>query len=183
MGFLDNLLKKETRKIIAGVVDSVVDNVMDDVKGSIHGGNESTHSGNVSTHSNNESTVTRSTDSRHRESETGDDADCCFDESTIRRRIEMAAAEDWPGYELRRDIPASEFGGDVRDHGFDYGLYLDGRPMVMIMILEHYQYRNRSVQNAHAACRKQGIGSFHLLNHLPNRKTYIAERIKAVMPR
>ena len=29
MGFLDNLIKKEARKIISGVVDSVVDNALD----------------------------------------------------------------------------------------------------------------------------------------------------------
>lgn len=180
MGFLDNLFKKETRKIISGVVDSVVDNVMDSVKGSIRGNNSDAaaeSSPNVSIKING-----RVVTEKNRENETGDDEHCGYDEDVVRRRIEKVAAEDWPGYELRRNIPATEFGADGNAHSFDYGLYLDGQPKVMIMLLEQYQYRNRSVQLAHAACRNQGVGSFHLLMHLPNRKTYIADRVKAVMP-
>lgn len=170
MGFLDNLFKKETRKIISGVVDSVVDNVMDNVKDAIKGND-------ISAKPNNSAMA-----KGRRENETGDDADCCCDENVVRRRIEMIAAENWPGYELRRDIPATEFGADGQAHGFDYGLYLNGQPKVMVMLLNQYQYRSRHVQRAHAACKSQGVGSFHLLMHLPNRKTYIAERFKAVMP-
>lgn len=180
MGFLDNLLKKETRKIISGVVDSVVDNVMDNVKGAIKGNDSSAgtkSSPNVSIKINGRTMV-----EKNRENETGDDADCCFDENVVRQRIEMIAAEDWPSYELRRDVPATEFGADERAHGFDYGLYLNGQPKVMIMLLDHYQYRSQYVRCAHAACKSQGVGSFHLLMHLPNRKTYIAEQFRAVMP-
>lgn len=173
MGFLDNLLKRETRKIISGVVDSVVDNVMDDVKGSIRDNGKTSVT---------DRTAAYNAKDKSRKKEIDDEDDYGTDINVIHRRIEKIAAEDWPGYELRRDISASEFGASGRDHGFDYGLYLDGRPMVMIMILDHYQYRNQSVQNAHAACRRQGVGSFHLLNHLPNRKSYIAERVKAAMP-
>lgn len=179
MGFLDNLIKKEVRKIISGAVDSAVDNVMENVKGAIKGNDpssEANSSPNVSAGSNSAMSAKR------RENETGDDADCCFDENVVRRRIEMIAAQDWPGYELRRNIPAAEFGADEQAHGFDYGLYLNGQPKVMVMLLNQYQYRSRYVQRAHAACKDQGVGSFHLLMHLPNRKTYIAERIKAVMP-
>lgn len=180
MGFLDNLFKKETRKIISGVVDSVVDNMVDSVKGAIQGNNASgtaESAPEAASAMNSQPAV-----GRKRENETGDDADCCFDENIVRRRIEMVAAEDWPGYELRRDIPATEFGADKKAHSFDYGLYLDGQPKVMIMLLEQYQYRSDYVQRAHSACRKCGAGSFHLLMHLPNRKTYIAERLRAVMP-
>ncbi|MCM1193162.1 MAG: hypothetical protein NC123_04265 [Butyrivibrio sp.] len=180
MGFLDNLLKKETRKIISGAVDSVVDNVMDNIKGAIRGSNSSAEakaSPNVSIKVNGRTIMEHG-----RENETGDDADCCFDENVVGRRIEMIAAEDWPGYELRRNIPATELGADEQARSFDYGLYLDGQPKVMIMLLDHYQYRSWYVQRSHIACRNQGVGSFHLLMHLPNRKTYIAERVKAVMP-
>ncbi len=35
MGFLDNLLKREARKIVSGVLDEVVDTVTDNIKDSI----------------------------------------------------------------------------------------------------------------------------------------------------
>ena len=85
-------------------------------------------------------------------------------------------------YFVLRDIPAAEVGGGEKDQGFDYGLYLDGQPKLMIMILDQYQHRNKCVQRSHKACKDRGIGSFHLLVHLPNRKTYIAERMKECMP-
>lgn len=180
MGFLDNLLKREVRKIISGAVDSAVDNVVDNVKGAIRRNDPSSgtdSSSNASAKINGQ-TIT----GKNRENETGDDADCCFDENVVRKRIEMIAAEDWPGYELRRNVPATEFGADGQAHSFDYGLYLNGQPKVMVMLLKQYQYRSGYVLRAHAACKAQGVGSFHLLMHLPNRKTYIAERFKAVMP-
>lgn len=186
MGFLDNLLKKETRKIISGVVDSVVDNVMNDVKGSLQNGSQNgSQAVSAKVVSPNKVSINTTASSRAvkpRENETGDDADCDYNIETIRHRIELVVAQDWPGYELRRNISAETFGGSKYDHAFDYGLYLDGQPKLMIMILEQYQHRNKSVQNAHAACERQGVASFHLLRHLPNRKTYIEEKMKALMP-
>ena len=178
MGFLDNLLKNKTRKIISNMVDSVVDNVVDSVKGAIQGNDAEIKSTSTVSVKDNGQTVT----AKNRENETGDDAHCEGSKSTICRRIEMAAAENWPGYELRRNISAAELGADKKAHSFDYGLYLNGQPKVMIMILKQHQYRNENVLQAHKACKRNGVGSFHLLMHLPNRKTYIAERIKAVMP-
>ena len=179
MGFLGDLLKRETRKMVSTVVDGVVDSVMDHVNGAFKGNDSSAQAQAAPNVAMN---VGGREVSKRRENETGDDRDCLGDRNIVRQRIEMAAAEGWSGYELRRDIPAAEVGADQRAHGFDYGLYLNGRPKVMIMLLDHYQYRNQSVQRAHAACKSRGIGSFNLLMHLPNRKTYIAERIKAVMP-
>lgn len=182
MGFLDNLLKRETRKIISGVVDSVVDNVMNDVKGSLQNDSQTVSAKVVSQNKVSISTTASGKAVKPRENETGDDEDCHYNAETIRHRIELAAAQDWPGYELRRNISAETFGGSKYDHAFDYGLYLDGQPKLMIMILEQYQHRNKSVQNAHAACKSQGVASFHLLRHLPNRKTYIQEKMKVLMP-
>ncbi len=167
MGFLDNLLKNGTRKIISNVVDSVADNIKSSIRGSDSDSSEP---------------VGPAFPGRQCENDTGDDEDCCYDKDIVCQRIEMIAAEDWPSYELRRNIPAADLGADEKAHGFDYGLYLDGQPKVMIMILNQHQYRNQNVIRAHSACKEKGVGSFHLLLHLPNRKTYIAERIKAVMP-
>jgi len=179
MGFLGDLLKRETRKMVSTVVDGVVDSVMYHVNGAFNGNDSSAQAQAAPNVAMN---VGGREVSKRRENETGDDRDCLGDRNIVRQRIEMAAAEGWSGYELRRDIPAVEVRADQRAHGFDYGLYLNGQPKVMIMLLDHYQYRNQSVQRAHAACKSRGIGSFNLLMHLPNRKTYIAERIKAVMP-
>lgn len=206
MGFLDNLLNKEARKIISSVVDSVVDNVTDSIKENLGASGTATGTSAAGTTSgstsNSAARASASAGVKHTasagtakdsasagrrkasglEGETGDDEDCCYDVSLIRSRIEKAAAEDWPSYELRKNIPAAEVGGGTKDQGFDYGLYLDGQPKLMIMILDQYQYRNKCVQRAHKACKDRGIGSFHLLEHLPNRKTYIAERMKECMP-
>ncbi|MBR1854166.1 MAG: hypothetical protein IJ794_13660 [Lachnospiraceae bacterium] len=209
MGFLDNLLNKEARKILTSVVDSVVDNVTDSIKDSLgaSGASGSTSSASTasagavgstvssgSTQSNASSGNARSAkqtkssvsigrrNASGLEGDTGDDEYCHYDISVIRSRIEKVAAQDWPSYELRRDIPAAEVGGGEKDQGFDYGLYLNGQPKLMIMILDQYQHRNKCVQRSHKACKDRGIGSFHLLVHLPNRKTYIAERMKECMP-
>jgi len=208
MGFLDNLFNKEARKIITNVVDSVVDNVTDTIKesmgtaqpsascaptnstsansssaGSVTGGNTQAATQKASAASaSGAQAAYKKRNASGREGLTGDDADCDWDVSVIRKRIEAVAAEDWSSYELRKNIPASEVGGGAKDQGFDYGLYLNGQPKLMIMLLDQYQHRNKCVQRSHQACKARGIGSFHLMFHLPNRKTYIAERMKECMP-
>ena len=165
MGFLDNLLKKEARKIISSVVDEVVDNVVDNIRDSDKSGNSS----------NTKATTKASSAPAASAKSTNPDEEWCRDLKQICERIEKVAAEEWSGYELRKNIPASEMGADEKARGYDYGLYLDGVPKAMITIL-HKRHHGRRSDNrlAHEACQRQGVYCMNIFTHLPNRRSYIS---------
>lgn len=154
MGFLDNLLKQGTRKIVSSVVDSVVDSVKSEIKG------------------NNAKVVSGS-----------DEEDCCYDEAVIRARVEKVFSEEWSGYEVRRNVWAYEMGAEEGSHDYSYGLYLNGQPKAMVMVLKSSDdYRKKSVKLAHKACEEKGVFCMNLMPHLPNRRSYISKRLKDNVP-
>ena len=153
MGFLDNLLKKGTSKLISNVVDSVVDNL----KGN--------------------------TTPAYATSQDPDEEDCCHKASVIRARVEKVFAEEWSGYEIRQNIWAYEMGAEEGGHDYSYGLYLDGQPKAMVMVLDSADdYRKKSVKLAHRACEEKGVFCMNLLPHMPNRRSYISKRLKDNVP-
>lgn len=179
MGFLDNLLKKETRKIISGVVDSVFDNVADNISESIRSGNSSESRGGVNTGT----SKTGNSDSRCNEGAIGDDDDCCYNEKIVCSRIESVAAEDWGSLELRKNVSCSILNAEAGSIDYTYGLFRDGAPVAMINVLPGVDdYRRKSVLLSAKACRENGVGYVHFMLKLPNRKTYIAQKLKEIIP-
>lgn len=157
MGFLDSLLKKEARKIISGVVDNI--------NGSVNSG------GSMNSSHSDRSRSTYVTDP--------DEEDCCYEESVVRRRVEKVAEEEWSGYELRKNISAREMKAGIGARKYSYGLYLDGVPKAMILILtERSHYRKKDVVLAHQACQEQGVYCMNLMLHLPNRRSYISRQLR-----
>ena len=153
MGFLDNLLKKGTSKFISNVVGNVVDNL----------------NGN--------------TTSARAASQDPDEADCGYNASVIRARVEKVFSEEWSGYEVRQNVWAYEMGAEEGSHDYSYGLYLNGQPKAMVMVLDSADdYRRRSVKLAHKACELKGVFCMNLLPHMPNRRSYISKRLKDNVP-
>ncbi len=157
MGFLDNLLKKETRKAISKIVGNAVDNVFDNINDTIN-----------SKMASNDASATNNPD----------EESCYYEESVVRTRIEKVAAEEWPGYELRQNISSTEMGAEDGAMDYSYGLYLNGVPMAMILILDSGDYRLKKVRLAHQACRDKGVFCMNLMLQLPNRRSYISEMLR-----
>lgn len=179
MGFLDNLFKKETRKIISGVVDSVFDNVADSINDSIRSNNSSENRSETNTGT----SKTSYPSSRRSEGTTGDDDDCGYDEKIVCSRIEKVAAEDWGSLELRKNVSCSILNAEAGSCDYTYGLFRDGVPVAMINILPGVDdYRRKNVLLSAKACRENGVGYAHFMLKLPNRKTYIAQKLKEIIP-
>lgn len=173
MGFLDNLLSKEARKIISNVVDNVVDKVVDNINDNMNSNSEKNSSYNSS------ATETQTTYAAPSYVEDPDEKHCECEEHIVRARVEKIAAEEWRGYELRKDIPASEMGASPEARDYSYGLYLNGNPVAMIIILDiDWHYRKKDVILAHEACEKQNVFCMNLLLHLPNYRSYISKRLR-----
>lgn len=182
MGFLDNLLKKETRKIISNVVDNVVDKVVDNINDSMNSdkpsGNEISQQNNNS-YSSSVSTAQTTSYTSAASTEDPDEEHCGYELSVVCERVEKIAAEEWSGYELRKNIPASEMGASADARDYSYGLYLNGTPVAMIMIIPiASHYHKKDVLLAHEACERQNVFCMNLLLHLPNRRSYISKQLR-----
>ena len=87
--------------------------------------------------------------------------------------------EEWPGYELRKDIPAGELDASFGARKYSYGLYKDGTPKAMILVLDGRSlYCRKDTRLAHEACRAKGVFCMNLMMHLPNRRSYISEQLR-----
>ena len=164
MGFLDNLIRKTVSNAVDKAVDSVVDNIKE--KSGFFPGTANTRSSAVSS-----------------QAQDPDEEHCGYDEALIRARVEKVFAEEWSGYEVRQNVWAYEMGAEEGSHDYSYGLYLDGQPKAMVMVLEYSDdYRRKSVRLAHEACEKKGVFCMNLLPHMPNRRSYISKRLKDNVP-
>ncbi|MBO5055520.1 MAG: hypothetical protein J6C64_04085 [Lachnospiraceae bacterium] len=172
MGFLNNLLNKEAKKIISGVMDSVADTVTDSArdilaqKGVQVKGKDKWES-----------------ELALRKAKNSDEDDCRYDTSVVRGRIEKIISENWSDCELRQGISASEIGAYDIDWKYSYGVYRDGKLLALINILENpNDYKRKIVLQSKAACQNSNIGYVHFLMHLPNRSSYISQRLHDIIP-
>ncbi len=169
MGFLSDLLKREARKVISNVVSNVADGVIDTF-GNTEEKSEQAARGTVAQHTKSSAgTVSTSPDEEH----------CGGEESIVNERIEKIAAEEWVGYELRKNIPASEMGAAAGARDYSYGLYLNGVPKAMILVMwDPTGYRKKNTRLSHEACQAKGVYCMNLMLHLPNRRSYISEQLR-----
>lgn len=176
MGFLDNLLKKEARKIVAGVLDEVVDTVTDNIRDNIR--DSKGDSDNVRAAGSNGASAApvQKTDAA--------EEDCCGNEAVVEQRIRTVVSEEWGDrIEIRKNIPSSELGAESRAlESYTYGLYCDGAPMAMINLFNHPNlYRKRCTRLAKEACERNHVGYVHFIMRLPNRTGYIREQLKKIV--
>ena len=150
MGFLQNLLKKEAKKMLSNVINTAKDEVVRTIN--------SDPEANSAAYS---------------------DEDFCESEKELGKRIAKIVTEEWPGYELRKDIPAGEMDAAFGARKYSYGLYKDGAPKAMILVLDgRSQYCRKDTRLAHEACKEKGVFCMNLMMHLPNRRSYIAEQLR-----
>lgn len=157
MGFFDKILNKEAKKLISNVVDNMVDTVVDSARDVLNQSSGSSRPQN--------------------------EEDCCYSEAVVSKRIEKIIADNFSNCELRKEISSKEIGADDIAWNYTYGVYRDGSAVAMINILDNpNDYRKKIVLQSKAACKEHGIGYVHFLLHLPNRSSYISERLKEIIP-
>lgn len=124
-----------------------------------------------------------------------DDEDCRRDMREVRRRVERVMNEEWcakdSSYEIRREIglhdmewpelagfqPPKNWRGTWKAF-YAYGLFRAGQPVAMVLLLPNNTCYNRSdVMAFHKACERRGVFCMNLIPRLPNRYSYIRERL------
>lgn len=176
MGFLDNLLRREVRKVISNAVDTVVDDTLKNAFGK-DGGNSGTGNGAASVGN---SAAHYDTANVRKENRKATGSDGNSGESLLGKRIEEIAAREWPEYELRKQIPSSQVEApEGAEPFFEYGFYRDGKLVAVIKFLgDNNAYCRKSVRLARQACKEHQVAYLHFMSYMMNRPDYIAERLR-----
>lgn len=172
MGFLSNLISRETRRAVNKVVDQAVDKGFDKLQKNIFGNDNTSSATTYPKAGNQQSYASPQPNGRAKNDQA---------EISLRNNIQKVFMRDWAtkGYEMRTDVPASELNAAEGARNYSYGFYLNGEPKCMIMVLtnrNHYQLK--AVRLAEQAARNAGATYLNFFTHLPNREDYIAERFQ-----
>lgn len=96
----------------------------------------------------------------------------------LKERLEAVISDEYGDYQLRGNVPASEFGAEYGSRNYSYGLYKEGYPKALIIVIENRNhYRKKEVRLSRDAAERQGIPCMCFFSHLPNRTEYISERL------
>lgn len=168
MGFLTNLLKNEAKKIVSDVVDNVVDNTLGQAVRGQENQSTATTSATASTTSNSGKAAAAGTSK----------AAVGSGESGLRTNLESVLSSEWSDFEVRREIPASGLGAPERARAYSYGLYKNGQPKAMFLVVtDKYHHLNGAARQAQTACKAKGIPCMNFFSHLPNTTEYISQRL------
>ena len=105
-----------------------------------------------------------------------------YNEAALRSLLEKNFEELFPEYEVRKNVPASQLNAEAGAENYSYGLFRNGQPKAMIMILiQSNDYRLARIRKAQAACQTQGIPYMNFMYYLPNREDYVANRLRSTI--
>lgn len=148
MGFLDNLLKNKAKQIISDKIDDKFGTIRDSF------------------------TRESSKDASESAKRTRRDND------SITQKLDTIFTEEFSEYEVRENISAQDFQAEEGAQNYSYGLYLNGEPKAMFMILNgNNEYKKASVVKAQYACSKNGIPYMNFMSYMANHYDYVSNRI------
>jgi hypothetical protein len=87
--------------------------------------------------------------------------------------------QEFPGYEIRQDVPVAELGGTGKP--YDFGIYLAGQPRAVVMLTEHNRDNNAAYRNAKAAAAARGVPFLNFYLHMPNERDYVVNRVRSAL--
>lgn len=100
------------------------------------------------------------------------------DKDSIHKKLTTLFEEEFSEYEIRKDIPAQEFFAQDGAQNYTYGMYLNGEPKAMIMIIDgNNDYRRASVVKARTACADMHIPYMNFMSYMANHYDYVSERL------
>lgn len=162
MGLLESILKRQVRRIVNNAIDEAVDNTVGVALRDAFGQNGKEGTQNFSQSSN--PSVARS------KGPSG--------EKLLRQRLTDIFAQDYPDYEVRTNLDS----GVPKARKYSYGLYYNGTPRMMIMIIDDRNHANlKEVRLAREASANYGVPYLDFYTHLPNEVEYVRNRIRENM--
>lgn len=153
MGFLDNLLKNSVKKIAGETIDKVMGDTFD----------EFTQAGKSILN-----TATANSSSQSHSSR----------ELSLPERIEKVCANQFPEYEVNKNVDSSICNADPAAWKYSYTLSRDGVLKLTILVLyDKNDYKRKAVRLAHEASEQMNVHCINIMDYLPSTEEYITNAI------
>lgn len=160
MGFLNNFLKGEAKKIVSDVFANDSDNF----------GNRSDSGMYNGTSYKNDTSSTRKHNGQ---------SNMSSGEQQLRSRLNEVIVTEYGSCELKQNVSASELGAEHGAVDYSYGLYKSGELKLLIMVItDRNAYRRKCMRLSREAAEMRGVPCLSFFTHLPNEMSYISERLR-----
>lgn len=167
MGFLDNLLSKTTRKMIADVAKSA----MDAVSGEFNQTFQSETSGSKGT------VTARQTRTVPAEPEVPDGYDAALADADLDDKLRAVMQKEFPQYEVRANVSPETLGATGKFMPYTFGIYENGTPKLFIMGVYNNTCAERLYRWSKEEAEKAGVPMINFVYAFSNRIDYIINRL------
>lgn len=103
-----------------------------------------------------------------------------FDFSDTRyvgEKLKEVLREDFSQYDVIENVSPVTLGGSGKFLNYTFGIYSDGKPKLLIMIVGRNTCRYRTYRWSKEVAEKNSIPLINFLEHFPNEVPYIRERL------
>jgi len=101
------------------------------------------------------------------------DADC------PKTYIAEILSSEFSSYEVRKDVPLSEFGADGR--AYDFAIYSSGELKAVIAMPKKNRTRNHPYWNSQKKAKELGVAFVPFHQHMQNEKGYVINSVKRAL--
>ena len=99
------------------------------------------------------------------------------DAKSAKEKIVEVLSEEFPAYSIRYDVSPVSIGGQGRFMNYSLGVYDGDVPKLFIMLISKTTTAHREYRWSKEEAEKNGITFLNFVEHYPNRKEYISERL------
>lgn len=163
MGFLDNLLSKNAKRLISDVARAATDAVSNElgqsIRDTIHG-NNTTDSAPATPYSANRTDSTAYTGNLE-----------------VDEKLRNILKSEFPQYEVREEVSPETLGGTGKFLPYSFGVYENGAPKLFIMVVYNNTCADRLYRWSKEEAEKAGVTLINFVHAFENREDYIINRL------
>ena len=100
-------------------------------------------------------------------------------QTNVRAYFAEILASAFGSYQVRENVPLSEFGAQGRP--YDFALYQNGGLAAVVVLAEHNRTRNHPYWNSEKKAKEMGVPFINFYTHMPNERGFVINRINRLM--
>lgn len=98
-------------------------------------------------------------------------------DKTCREKLLEVLSEEFPRYKVAENVSPTTIGGTGRFMNYSIAVYDELTPKLFIMIIGKTTTSHREYRWSREEAAKHGVAFLNFVNHYPNHKEYISERL------
>ena len=97
-------------------------------------------------------------------------------EEFVKKIENVYNSQKFNGYEISRNIPASELGANEKCIPVNFLFKKNGAPVLAVLLLKVNRHSHIAVTGTMQACENKGIKVIYFYKDMPNKREYVLEK-------